>query len=541
MIEPAPTYPHWLFDDSPIPDPFGYGERAVRFARALRHPKSTLAGGAFQLDRWLERLLRKLYGPRHSDGTRVYKTLFAMIPRGNRKTTLGAVLALLHSIGPERMPRSQVVLAAADQKQAKIALTEATDIIRNDRRLAPLVRIADYRNRFTDVRSFAQRGGTTVEAVSADGKTQHGRTPAFVLMDELHAWPKRDLWEALKTGLVKVPGSLNAIITTAGRGQDGVAFEQYDYARKVALDPSFDPALLPVILEAPAGADWLDESLWHLLNPGLSCSPPYPDLDGLRQLAREAQSRPAEAESFRQFNLNIWSQHSRAPLLDMALYDALAREIDLAELSELPCYIGVDLALNGDLTAVVVAWRRDDGAITIVPFFYLPDDGLDERASQDGAPYVDWKRDGYLRTTPGAVTDLDAVEDFIRELCASNDVREIAFDPHFARTMMQRLYDDGLPAIEFRQAPLTMSPAIAELERAVLGGTLHHSGHPILRQHFDNVAVKIGNTDLKWMMKATRRDRIDGAIAAVMAIGRAAANDNPKSWWESDEASGLAA
>jgi len=541
LIQPAPTYPHWLFDSSPIPDPFGYGERAVRFARSLRHPKSTLPGGAFQLDPWLERLLLKLYGTRHPDGTRVYKTLFAMIPRGNRKTTLGAVLALLHSIGPERLPGSQVVLAAADQKQAKIALTECTDVIRNDRRLMPLVRVADYRNRFTNIRSFADRGGTTVEAVSADGKTQHGRTPAFVLMDELHAWPKRDLWEALKTGLVKVPGSLNAIITTAGRGQDGVAFEQYDYARKVALDPSVDPALLPVILEAPAGADWQDEALWHLVNPGLSCSPAYPDLDGLRQLAREALSRPAEAESFRQFNLNIWSQHSRAPLLDMATYDALAREIDPSDLAELPCYIGVDLALTGDLTAIVAAWRHDDSSITVMPWFFLPDDGLEERALRDVAPYVEWKRDGFLTTTPGTVTDLEAVENWIRELCASNDVREIAFDPHLARTMMQRLYDDGLPAIEFRQAPLTMSPAIAELERAVLGGTLRHSGHPILRQHIDNVAVKVGETDLKRLFKATRRDRIDGAIAAVMAVGRAAANDNPKSWWESEAASELAA
>ncbi len=540
MIEPAPTYPHWLFDDSPIDDPLGYGERAVMFARSLRHPKSTLPGGAFQLDPWMERLLRKLYGARNADGTRRYKTLFAMIPRGNRKTTLGAVLALLHSIGPERTAGSQIVLAAADQKQAKIALTECTDIIRNDRRLDPLVKIADYRNRFHDRRTFAQRGGSTVEAVSADGKTQHGRTPAMVLADELHAWPKRDLWEALRTGLVKTPGSLLAIVTTAGRGQDNLAFEQYDYARRVALGEIDDPAFLPVILEPPAGTDWQDESVWRLANPGLSCVPAYPDLDGLRQFAREAANRPAEAESFRQFNLNIWAQHSRAPLFDMAVYDGLTTDIDLGELIELPCYVGVDLALNGDLTAVVAAWRHDDGAITIAPWFWLPDDGLRERAERDGVPYVEWHRDGYLRTTPGTVTDLGEIEDFLRELCATHDVREIAFDPMFARSMMQGMHDDGMPAIEFRQGPLTMAPAIAELERVVNGRTLRHGGHPILRQHFDNVAVTVGDTGITRLHKTTRRDRIDGAIAAAMAVGRAAAANDNGGWWASDDA-GLAA
>lgn len=537
-MKPTDTYPYWLFDDSPIDDPTGAGERAVLFARSLKHPKSGLPGTGFQLDRWMERLLRKLYGARNPDGTRLYRTLFAMIPRGNRKTTLGAVLALLHSIGPERTASSQIVLAAADQKQAKIALGECCDIIRHDRRIDPLVKISDYRNRFQDKRPFTQRGGSIVEAVSADGKTQHGRTPAFVLADELHAWPKRDLWEALRTGLVKTPGSLLAIVTTAGRGQDNIAFEQYDYARRVAIGEIDDPAILPVILEPPDGADWRDETLWHLVNPGLTCDPPYPDIAGLRQLAREGASRPAEAESFRQFNLNFWAAHSRAPLFDMAIYDALQREIDDDELIELPCYVGVDLALNGDLTAIVAAWRHDDGAISIKPWFYLPDDGLADRATRDGVPYVEWQRQGYLNTTPGAVTDLDVVEDFIRELCATYDVQELVFDRMFGRTMMQRLFDDGLPAIEHGQHIAAMAPAIAELERAVVGGTLRHDGHPTLRQHFDSVAVTVADTDTKRMHKAKRADHIDGAVAAAMAVGRAAvANDNSyRGYFASEEA-----
>ena len=340
--------------------------------------------------------------------------------------------------------------------------------------------------------------------------------------------------------MVKTPGSLLAIVTTAGRGQDNIAFEQYDYARRVALGEIDDPTLLPVILEPPQGADWQDEALWHLVNPGLSCDPPYPDIAGLRQLAREGASRPAEAESFRQFNLNFWAQHSRAPLFDMATYDALAREIDDAELIELPCYVGIDLALNGDLTAIVAAWRHDDGTISIKPWFWLPDDGLGERALRDGVPYVEWKRQGFLSTTPGAVTDLDQVEQFIRELCATYKVSELLFDRMFGRAMMQRLYDDGLPAVEHGQHTAAMSPAIAELERAVVGSTLRHTGHPILRQHFDSVAVTVGDMDTKRLHKAKRSDHIDGAVAAAMAVGRAANSNDNGGWWASD-AAGLAA
>jgi phage terminase large subunit-like protein len=329
------TFPHWIDDGSEIPDPFGYGERAVKFIRALKHPKSQRPGKPFQLDPWMERVIRRIYGPRHADGTRIVKTVFALIPRGSRKTTLGAALTLLHSVGPERTPGGQIVLAASDQKQARIAYEEAISIIRADIRIDRIVDVVDHRNRFRD-----QRSGSVVEAISADAKTQHGRTPSFTLMDELHAWPKRDTWDVLKSGLIKTPGSLNIVITTAGKGQNSIAFEQYAYARKIALGEIDDPATLPILFEAPADCDWQDETIWQKVMPGLKHG--YPDLGGLRQYALEARERPGDRASFCQVNLNIWADHSAAPFVDMAIYDEGAAPIDLEPLQGKPC----------------LAWRR---------------------------------------------------------------------------------------------------------------------------------------------------------------------------------------
>jgi len=128
------TYPSWVFDDSPIADPLGYGERAVRFIRNLRHPKSKLPGRPYALDPPFERMVRRIYGPRHTDGTRIIRNVFLMMPRGNRKTSLGAALTLLHTIGPEKEIGGQVICAATDQKQARVAFEEAA----NARRLALL-------------------------------------------------------------------------------------------------------------------------------------------------------------------------------------------------------------------------------------------------------------------------------------------------------------------------------------------------------------------------------------------------------------------
>jgi len=513
-----------MSSDSDIADPCGYGERAVRFLRALKHPKSRLPGKAFQLDDWQERIVRQIYGPCHDDGRRIVRTAVVLLPRGNRKTSLGAALALLHTFGPERVPGGQSVAAAADRKQARLSFEEALAIVQEVPALTAAAHVQDARNRLTHPKS-----GAVFEAISSEAGTQHGRTPTFVLADELHAWPKRDLWDVLRTGLVKVSNSLLVVITTAGRGQENVAWSIVDDARKVARGDVRDDALLPILYETTADADWRDEAVWHAVNPGLVHG--YPDLEGLRQLAREAERRPGDREAFRQLHLNVWLDHSSDPFVEMSVYDEGADPIDLDALHGNPCWIGVDLSSNTDLTAIVACWRDGD-AFTVWPWFFCPAENLRARADRDGVPYPQWAEDEFITPTDGNVVDYRVIEAKVRELCETFDVREVAFDPHLARTMMASLADDGFPAVEMRQGWVTMAPAVKELERAIVGREFRHGAHPVLRWNFENVAVHTDSAGNRTFHKGKSRDRIDGAVACAMAVGRAAVADHGPSFFD---------
>lgn len=525
------TFPHWIYDGSEIPDPFGYGQDAVDFINALKHPASGSADNGFQMFDFQERITRRIYAPRNPDGTRIVKTVFLMLPRGNRKTSIAAAWALLHTIGCEARPAGQSIFAASDREQASIGFKEAANIIRMDKRLVSATKIYDAHNSAKKVKCHINNA--ELLAVSSDGAAQHGKTPSFVLVDEIHAWKGRELWEALKSGMAKVSNTLMIIATTAGRGQENIGFELYEYARKVATGEIDDPSFLPIIFEAEQGDDWQDEAVWHKVNPGLKHG--FPDIDGLRTMAKEAEHRPAERYAFQQYHLNIWHGNSRDPLFSMDTYDqGIDPHFDLADLESLPCYLGVDMSLNGDLTAVVAAWRHDDGRVSIHPWFFIPQEDLQARSERDRVPYGQWRDDGLINTVSGAVIEPQAVEDHIRELCARFDVQEIAFDPHLARQSMQRLLDDGLPVIEFRQAPLTMAPAIGTLERVVNGRNIRHNGHPILRHHFDSVVASRSDMGLVRMHKGQKTDRIDGAVAAAMAVSRAAAGEGYSSFLDSN-------
>lgn len=515
----------WLFDNSRIPDPHGKGEAAVRFIRALRHPKSTLPGNAFQLDPWMERIIRRVYGDTRPDGTRRIKTVFALIPRGNRKTTLGAALAMLHTaFSGQRIPRSQVMSAAVDRDQARIALEEMVGVIRAHPRLDEAFQIQDTKNRLTHKKS-----GAFYRAMSADAATAHGRTPAFVLVDELHAWKKRDLWDAIKTGLVKTPGSLLVVTTTAGIGHENLAYDMYSYARQVAMGAIVDEAFLPIIFEPETGADWQDEAVWRKVNPGLFCSPPYPDIEGMRQMVREAEHRPADREMFKQLHLNIWLDGAAEPAWDLQVWDQNADPVDLELLAGKRAWLAVDLSSRIDLTAVAAAIEMEDGRWALHVQSFAPESGIRKRADADGAPYALWAEHGFLTACPGDTVDLSMVEAHVRDLCARLEVREIAFDRWSAADVMKHLEDDGFPVAEFPQNLATYARPVIDFEDMMFSRRLAHGGNPLLRWAVGNVVLDSDASGNRRPTKKRSKDRIDPAAASIMAVGRAVAGSGERS------------
>ena len=513
------TYPHWLFDNSPIEDTFGDGQRAVEFLRGLKHPKSRLPGKAFQLDEWLERLIRRTYGPRKSDGTRVVSTVYLQVGRGNRKTSIAAAIALLHLFGPEREPGAQIIATAGDQNQSDLLYEEAIGIIRAHPVLAKMADLQPYRHRAKN-----KANGSMLQSTASEAARMHGKTPSVAILDELHAWPKSDLYHVIKTGLAKTTGSLMIIISTAGRGQTGIAFEQVEYARKVATGAVINPAWLPVLFECDKDADWRDEALWHLMNPGLKHG--YPSLSGLRDIAREAENKPGERDAFKNLHLGIWLDHSASPFIDMAIYDRGNDPIDIEALRGQPCFVGVDMSTSVDLTCVAACFRDENDVYTLIAKFFCPADNLRAREERDGVPYVRWAEEGWITATPGNVIDTRAVESYIRDLAETYELREAAFDRAYASPVMSPLNDDGFPVTVLQMGWVTQSPALNLLEAAILSGKFRHGGNPVLRWCFDNVAIQTDGPGNRTAHKGRSKDRIDGFYATWMALSRAAANDN---------------
>ena len=493
-------------------------DRAVQFfERCLTHVKGELAGQPLKLDPWeKERIIRPLFGWKRKDGTRRYRKLYVEIPRKNGKSTLcaGIALYLLHA---DREPGAEVYSAAADREQAAIVFDVAKQMVLQSEPLRQRSEV--YRRSMVVLES-----ASSYRVLSADAFTKHGLNASGIVVDEVHAQRNRELIDVLTTSVGSRRQPLEAYITTAGYDRKSIGFELHDYAIKVRDGIIEDPAFLPVIFAADENDDWTDERVWAKCNPGLGHSL---KLDYLRGECAKAKSIAAYENTFKRLHLNIWTeQESR--WIQLETWDACNAAVpDLDELRGRRCWIGVDLSSTTDITAVValVEDRDDPDMFDVVPFFFVPEERIGERARRDRVPYDLWRDQGHLIATEGNVVDYDAVRAKVNELGEILQIIEIPIDRWNSTGLQTDLGGDGFTVVPFGQGFASMSSPTKELERMLLDRKLRHGGHPVLRWMASNVAVMQDPAGNLKPAKNKSTERIDGIVALIMAIGRAIAGE----------------
>ena len=477
------------------------------FGVYLTHAKGAWAGKPFVLERWQREIVRTLFGWKRPDGTRRYRTCYIEIPRKNGKSSLCAGLAL-YLLLADREASAEIYSAAADREQASIIFDIAKSMVAMSPALDMRLKV------FRKVIAY-NKAVSSYKVLSADAYTKHGLNAHGIIFDELHAQPNRDLWDVLATSTGARSQPLTVAITTAGFDRNSICWELHEYARKIKEGIIEDDSFLPVIYAADETDDWRDPAIWRKANPnlGVSISEDY-----LKRECAKAENVPAYENTFRRLYLNQWTQQE-SRWIPMAAWAASAGEVLPDTLKGKVCYAGLDLSSTTDITALVLAFPIED-AVKLLPFFWIPGDGIIERAKRDHVPYDLWVKQNLICATPGNVIDYAFIVAKIAELRKEYNLKEIAFDRWGAAKIVQELTELGVTVIPFGQGFASMSGPAKELLRLVLSGKLHHGGNPVLRWMADNAVVKTDPAGNIKPDKAKSTQRIDGIVATAMALDR---------------------
>ena len=492
-------------------------DRAVKFIENLCHTKGKWAGKRFWLLPWQEQLIRDIFGIVKPDGYRQFRTAFVEICKKVGKSELAAAVAL-YLLYADNEPSAEVYGAAADRQQASIVFDVARQMVEMSPALLKRSKLMTATKRIVN---YGNSGYYQVLSAEVGGK--HGFSVSGLVFDEIHTQPNRQLYDVLTKGSSDArQNPLHFIITTAGTDRHSSAYELHTKAVDILEGRRVDPTFYPVVYGLKDDEDWEDEANWYKVNPSLGYTV---DIERLRDAYREAKQNPADEVTFKWLRLNMWVSSTVAWIPD-AIFMKGNEEIDLAALEGRDCYGGLDLSSTGDITALVLMFppRDEDEKYILLPFFWVPEETIPQRVKAASVPYDIWERQGYLLSTEGNVIHYDFIEKFINDLAEKYHICEIAVDRWNATQMIQNLEGDGFTMVPFGQGFASMSGPTKDFYRLLMEGQIIHGGHPVLRWMAGNVVVDTDPAGNIKVTKAKSKEKIDGIVAAIMALDRCIRN-----------------
>ena len=502
----------------------------------LRQPTGSSVGARLTLQPFQVMIILAFLGPESEDGLRVVKEGLLTLARKSGKTALVAgITTALMILHPDHhgLKGQEIQVGAADREQAGITHQMIERMVQMDDRLG-----ISERFRSTPSRKTVQhlRTLTTLRCLSSDAHRHHGGNPAVVLLDELGNVSNaaaEEFYSVLTTGFGAQKEPLTLMFSTQAAVDQHFFSLQVDRAKRInegREEPGSFAGFVFTLPETDAAGndtDPHDEKLWHLANPGIDT---ITSRDDIREWSKKARALPDLENKYRLLRMNqrvsatsafvsrtVWEANTHADAFDDA--DLLGR----------PCTIGIDLSETTDLTALVAVFEplEPDGPMPVLPYFWIPGDGILERAHRDKVPYDVWARQGVIDTMSSKVVDYGRIADRIIQLFSDCEVRGIGFDRWKWKYLRQALKEKGYEWDDdeaksflisigqgFKDSPRTLDL----LEQALLERKLAHRGNPILNWNAANCVVERDAAMNRKVAKNRSYGRVDGMVALGIAL-----------------------
>lgn len=483
-----------------------------------RHSKGKMGGKPFRLELWQKALVAATFGIVHKiDGTRKFQEVLLIVGRKNGKSTLAAAIGLYLQIADQE-PGSEVYACATKKDQAKIIWLEAKRMVKKSptllKRIKPLV-----------AELFAEFNDSYFKPLGSDSDTQDGLNVHGAMLDEIHAWKDKNLYDVIVDGTSSREEPLIFITTTAGTVRESVFDLKYEESEQV-INGYGDPngykneRLLPIIYELDKREEWVDPDAWPKANPGLGT---IKKLDQLKAKVNKAKNNALLVKNLLCKDFNIRETTTEAWLTFEQLNNTAT--FDLAKLNPRYGIGGVDLSSNVDLTSACVLFRvPGDEHIYFLHMYWLPEDLLEKRATEDKIPYDVWHKQGLLRTTPGNSVHPKFITAWFLEVQNEYEVAIylpwFGYDAWSAKYWVEEMQNNfGKEAmIPVHQGKKTLSGPMKNLGADLESKLIVYNNNPITKWCLTNTSVDIDkkNTTIQPIKSGARR-RIDGLAAMLNA------------------------
>lgn len=484
-----------------------------------KHSKGKWGGKPIELELWQKAFIAAMFGFVHKiDGTRKYREVLLVVARKNGKSTIASGIGLYLQIA-DGEPGAEVYACATKKDQAKLVWLEAKRMVKKSpslrSRIKPLVSemVSDWND-------------SSFKPLGADSETLDGLNVSGALLDEIHAWKDKNLYDVIVDGTSSREQPLIVMITTAGTVREAVYDMKYEEAEMLLNgldnpdeDAYRDDRFLPIIYELDNRNEWMDPACWPKANPGLGT---IKKIDQLQTKVNKAKANAMLVKNLLCKDFNIRETSTEAWLAFEELNNTST--FDVKALGLRYGIGGADLSDTTDLTAAkVIAMRPNDPNVYVLQMYWLPEDLLEQRSKEDKIPYDLWQQRGLLRTTPGNRVHHKYVTEWFVEIQQELGIY-IAFggyDRYSATYWIEEMEGFfGKKTWEsVAQGKATLSGPMKLLGADLKSKLVNYNNHPIDKWCLSNTAVDLDqkNQTIQPHKGKNQRRRIDGTAALLNA------------------------
>lgn len=480
-----------------------------------KHSKGKWGGKPIDLELWQQAFLAATFGFVHKiDGTRKYREVFLVVARKNGKSTIASGIGLYCQVA-DNEPGSEVYAVATKKDQAKLVWLEAKRMVKKSpvllKRIKPLVSelVSDWND-------------SSFKPLGSDSDTLDGLNVHCALLDEIHAWKDKNLYDVIVDGTSAREQPLMVMITTAGTVREAVYDLKYEEAEMVLNgygDPDgyHDDRFLPIIYELDDRNEWADPSKWKKSNPGLGT---IKKMDQLQTKVNKAKANPSLIKNLltKDFNVRETSLESWLSFEELNCTDTF----DMEELRDCYAIGGVDLSSTTDLTcATLLVMKQGSNKIYVIQMYFMPEEVVEQRIKEDNkVPYDIWAERKLLRLCPGNKVQYSDVTAWFLEMVNEYDIRPywVGYDSWGSQYWIQEMRDNGFNMIEVRQGAKTLSQPMKEMGADLGAKRINYNNNPITKWCLSNTSSETDKNDnIRPIKGKNQRLRIDGAVSLLIA------------------------
>lgn len=493
------------------------GNHILEFAENFcRHSKGKCGGKRVKLELWEKAHLATVFGFIDIEGNRKYRESILIVGKKNGKSLLASIVGLYMltadgEMGPE------VYAVATKKDQSKIIWLESKRMVRKSPALSKRVRslVAELDTDFND---------GVFKPLASDSDTLDGLNIHCVLMDEIHQWKQgKALYDIMADGVSAREQPLVYITSTAGTIREDIYDQKYDEAEMVINgydDPEGykDEHLIAFIYEIDNRKEWTDESCWEKANPGLGT---IKNKQTLKDKVEKAKKNPLLVKNLLCKEFNIRETSSEAWLTFEQANNTETFSVE--DLKPRYGVGGVDLSSTTDLTAAKVLFKIPESEkIYTLSMYWMPEDLVEKRITEDKIPYDIWIEKGYVRTCKGNKISYKDVKAWFVEIQEKYDIyiNMIGYDSWSAAYFVEDMqeYFGKTAMIPIIQGKKTLSQPMKNLGADLENNLIVYNNNPVDKWCLCNTAVDIDRNDNIQPIKTSKpRRRIDGTAALLDA------------------------